>query len=890
MFILILGKKKSTMNIKFWLFSFLFLNLFFSCNKGNKAAQSIPVIAFEQRDLDTLEVSAPKIDKVSPKETQYVLPAYNPTYTLRNDLIHTKLDLKFDWAKQHVISVATLTLKPYFYSTRILTLDAKGFDIHKVIMVDNNLPLKYDYDNELLTIDLGKVYTASEEYTLQIDYTAKPAETGGEGGSAAITSDQGLFFINHDNSDPNKPMQIWTQGETEWNSRWFPTIDKPNVRCTQETYLTVEDRFKTLSNGLLISSNKNSDGTRTDYWKMDQAHAPYLFMVAAGEFAIVKDDWNGMLVDYYVEPDYKEHAKDIFAHTPEMLSFFSDKLGVKYPWKKYSQVIVRDFVSGAMENTTGVIFGEFVQKTKRELIDNDNDGIVAHELFHHWFGDFVTCESWANLTMNEGFANYAEYLWFEHKYGKDRADSHRRSELQGYVGSVGQGGAHPLIHFEHGDKEEMFDAHSYNKGGLVLHMLRNYVGDDAFFFALKKYLTDHAYTAVEAHDLRLAFEDITGEDLNWFFNQWYFNPGHPVLNINYDYDASAGKINVSIQQEQDPKENPPIFKLPFAIDIYVGKRMPFRHNVVMTQREQTFSFDVSEKPALVNVDAERILLAERRDNNSEEAFIFQYSNGKNYQTRYDALQALSASQNPEIQSVFTAALNDSYWGLRSKGLSLIDEKTLPGIITKIVDLAKNDPHSIVRSTALQKLADSKDKKYIPVAKYVIDNDQSYQVISAGLNTLYLLDSKEAEKYAVKLENSDNAAIINAVGDIYAESGNVAKISFFQKNVKKTDGYGAVNFFENYFALLKNATEVVVTENLLQLRDISTNMGQSPWRRFGAMKTLNDMRGFYLDQADAKEDEQTKNELQGNAAAITRMIDEIKSKETNDQLKAIYNNF
>ena len=180
-------------------------------------------------------------------------------------------------------------------------------------------------------------------------------------------------------------------------------------------------------------------------------------MIAVGEFAVVEDDWNGMLVDYYVEPDYKDHAKDIFAHTPEMLTFFSDKLGVKYPWKKYSQVVVRDYVSGAMENTTGVIFGEFVQRTKRELIDSDNDGIVAHELFHHWFGDLVTCESWANLTMNEGFANYAEYMWFEYKYGKDRADSHRRSELNGYVGSAKQGGIHPLIHFEHGDKEDMFD-------------------------------------------------------------------------------------------------------------------------------------------------------------------------------------------------------------------------------------------------------------------------------------------------------------------------------------------------------------------------------------------------------------------------------------------------
>ena len=880
------------MKFKFWFSSIMILALFLGCDKSKKAAQSIPVVVFEQRDLDTLEVSAPKINPEEKEEEEptYSLPPYSPTYTLRNDLIHTKLDLSFDWAKQHVLGKATITLKPYFYPTKILELDAKGFDIKSLTIEGSNQQLKYDYDGQKITIDLGKTFSASEEYTLNIDYTAKPAETGGKGGSAAITSDQGLFFINHDNSDPNKPMQIWTQGETEWNSHWFPTIDKPNERCTQEMYLTVDDRFKTLSNGLLISSNKNNNGTRTDYWKMDQPHAPYLFMIAVGEFAVIKDDWNGMLVDYYVEEKYKDDAKDIFAHTPEMLSFFSDKLGVKYPWKKYSQVIVRDYVSGAMENTTGVIFGDFVQRTKRELIDSDNDGIVAHEMFHHWFGDFVTCESWANLTMNEGFANYSEYMWFEHKYGKDRADSHRRSELQGYLGSANQGGVHPLIHFEHGDKEEMFDAHSYNKGGLVLHMLRNYVGDEAFFASLKKYLNDHAYTAVEAHDLRLAFEAVIGEDLNWFFNQWYFSAGHPSLNINYDYDATAGKVNVIIQQEQDPKTSPPIFRLPFAIDIHIGKRMPIRHEVVMDQRKQTFSFDVSEKPALVNVDVDRVLLCEKRDNNTDEAFIFQYNNGKNYQSRYEALQALGGKSAPEVQSVFVAALNDKYWGLRSKGLSLIDLKANPSLIDKISTLAKSDPHSVVRSVAFEKLAESGDKKYIPIAKYAIDNDQAFRVISAALNTLNVLDPTEASNYAVKLESTENSAILNAVGDIYSQSGDLSKLSFFQKNTSRVDGYGAVNYFENYFSLLQSADDATITKNVLQFKDISLDMAQSPWRRFAAVKTMNDLRGLYLDKADKVEEESKKTILKEAAGKITAMIEEAKSKETNDQLKGIYNNF
>jgi len=352
-----------------------------SCNTS-KVVVAPPIT--ETRELDTLFVSAPKPDNIKTAE-EYTLPKYAPTYSRENDLIHTKLDLKFDWAKQHVLGKAELTLKPHFYDTDELTLDAKGFDIHKIAM--NGRDLKYDYDGEFLVINLGKTYKRSDKYTLQIDYTAKPAEQKDKGGSAAITSNQGLFFINHDGSDPEKPQQIWTQGETEWNSRWFPTIDKPNERCTQEMYLTVQDKFKTLSNGVMVSSNKNSDGTRTDYWKMDQPHAPYLFMITVGEFAVVKDNWKGKGVNYYVEQEYEAHAKAIFANTTEMLSFFSDKLGIEYPWPKYSQVVVRDYVSGAMENTSAVIYGDFVQQTTNDLIDDDNDKIVAHELFHHWFGD-----------------------------------------------------------------------------------------------------------------------------------------------------------------------------------------------------------------------------------------------------------------------------------------------------------------------------------------------------------------------------------------------------------------------------------------------------------------------------------------------------------------------
>ncbi|NNE55927.1 MAG: M1 family metallopeptidase, partial [Flavobacteriales bacterium] len=386
-------------------------------------------------------------------------------------------------------------------------------------------------------IKLDTIYSRIQSYDIRIAYTAKPDDLP-VGGSEAILADKGLYFINTDSLEVDKPTQIWTQGQTESSSCWFPTIDSPNERTTQEMFITVDERFKTLSNGEQIYSNYNADGTRTDYWKMDLSHPPYLFMMAIGDYVVAHDRWENskgevIPVEYWIEPEFQDFAYMIFGNTPEMMSFYSDILGFDYPWPKYSQVIVRDYVSGAMENTTATIHGEFLNATDRELLDGNNEDIIAHELFHHWFGDLVTCESWANLPLNESFATYGEYLWNEHKYGSDEADHTMMNLRESYFNEALYNKKH-LIRYNYEDKESMFDAHSYEKGGCILHMLRNEVGDDVFFTALNLYLTNNQFHEVEIHNLRLAFEEVSGRDLLQFFDQWFLGKGHPVLQVTHD--------------------------------------------------------------------------------------------------------------------------------------------------------------------------------------------------------------------------------------------------------------------------------------------------------------------------------------------------------------------
>jgi len=860
---------------KYFLLAFIAGLLWASaCTPSQKTAVSVvPYMEFEQ--LDTMFVTARRLETETGSDDTG-RPPYRPSHQRVHDLLHTKLDLRFDWEAEQVLGKAYLTLRPYFYPSDQLALDAKGFEFHAVAFEGQEGQLEYDYDGEIITIKLGRPFQRSETYTIYISYTASPAATGG---SSAISSNQGLFFINPRGEDPDKPRQIWTQGETENNSRWFPTIDKPNERCTQEMLVTVENNFQTLSNGLLLASTDNGDGTRTDHWRQDQPHAPYLFMLAIGEYAVVEEEWEGIPLAYYVEPAYEEDAKAIFAHTPEMLAFFSEKLGVKYPWPKYAQVVVRDYVSGAMENTTATIFGEFVQKTRRELIDNHNDRIVAHELFHHWFGDLVTCESWSNLTMNEGFANYSEYLWFEHKYGQDEADYHLLGVRSGYFSEARRAPRH-LIDFHYEDKDDMFDAHSYNKGGAILHSLRKYVGDEAFWAGLNRYLTNHAYSAVEAHHLRLAFEEVTGEDLNWFFNQWFYDQGHPRLKVDYGYDADAGKVSVRLEQTQDPAEMRAVFDLPTTISLYFAGGREERHPVRFNQRVQTFEFEAAAEPRLVLLDPEGVLLAEVQSNKTDEQLRFQYYHVPGFFNRYEAVARLRGETMPPSRQVLHAALDDPFWAIRGLAVSSLYEETADeAALERLLSLAASDPSSHLRSLAFDKMMELEYAGAVPQAIAAIEGDSAYNVIGSALQYLSLFDHPQALQYARLLEDEPVDELLLAVGELYAETGEGRYLQFFENHLRKISGYTAIYFMDAYQGLALADGPESMSRAIDVLQRLALSFSESTWRRFAATRALNQLRRA------AADDE--RDEIRALAQRADAAIQNIIGQERDEQLQMFY---
>jgi aminopeptidase N len=735
---------------------------------------------------------------------------YRSSATKINDLVHTKLDVRFDYQKSYLYGKAWITLIPHFYPTDSLSLDAKGMDIHRVAMEKNSIqiPLHYDYDGMILRIQLNKTYRRDEKYTVFVDYTSKPDELKVEG-SAAINDAKGLYFINPLGKDKNKPIQIWTQGETESNSAWFPTIDKPNQKTTEEIAMTVPSKYVTLSNGLMTSQRKNSDGTRTDYWRMDLPHSPYLFMMAVGDFAIVKDHYKDKPVDYYVEKSFAPYAKKTFGNTPEMIAFYSRILGVDYPWPKYDQIVVRDYVSGAMENTTATLHGEFLNKNSRELLDETYDfdeDVIAHELFHQWFGDLVTCESWSNLTLNESFADFSEILWAEHKYGKDQADEHGYSGLETYIRSAKAGDDFDLVRFHYSNREDVFDAVTYSKGGRILNMLRNYVGDSAFFRALHLYLVTNKFKNGEAQQLRLAFEEVTGEDLNWFWNQWYYGKGYPNLKINYLYDDQAGTVKVIVKQTQDSSK---IFKLPIAIDIYTGSKKE-RHRVWITNPTDTFSFSYTSRPDLVNVDADKILVCEKTDDKTLDNFIHQFKYAGLFLDRREAVEYCAKMlDNPKALALVESAMKDPYFGIRRYALSVLDvnkDLARDGIEPIIRNMAEKDPKSVVRARAVELLGKYKNAQYKPIFDQAL-NDSSYTVAGRALIALSLIDSSGALDKAKSLAKGDaRGELMASISNVLTKYGDESTFELVTENFSKMPASQAkFNFLPSYSNLLAKVT-------------------------------------------------------------------------------------
>ncbi len=730
-------------------------------------------------------------------------------YEKEFELIHTKLEVRFDIPQEILFGKEWLTVRPYFYTADKLTLDAKGMTIEKISLAGKML--NFQYKNEKIYIDLGRLYKKEDSLQLYIEYIADPSMVK-QRGSQSITSAKGLYFINSSGASKNKPTQIWTQGETESSSCWFPTIDSPNQKTTQEISIRVPEKYKTLSNGLLESQEAHDNGERTDYWVMRQKHAPYLFFMGVGEFSIIKDEWRGKEVSYYVEKEYEDLARDIFGKTPKMMDFFSEITGVPYVWDKYSQIVVRDFVSGAMENTTAVVHGESAYQSKGDLVDgNAWEPVIAHELFHHWFGDLVTTESWSNISLHESFANYSEYLWLLHEYGEDRAEEHRIKSVNAY--KEGDNKLKNLVRFDYENREDLFDLVSYNKGGAVLHMLKNYIGEEAFFAGLKVYLQENKFSTAEVPQLRMAFEKVSGLDLNWFFDQWFYGSGHPNIRVSHDYNVLEKTVTVTLKQQFGE------YYFPLLIEIHEDG-VKTQKELFVDSAEKSFTFSYDEYPDWVHIDANHAVLADFIQNYTLRDYKYQFENAIHFEDRKNALEELVRHQDDKKTfEMVVKAFDDPNYQVKILALDKIDlseKHSKRKVIAKIEEMARSEQNNLVKATAVKILGRLVYFDYQDFFEKSFD-DESNKVKGAALEGLYYLNKEVAIEKAKQLPDNVKETIAYPLSKIYIEERDITEMTFVSRYVIQgmylSNSEETKNVFKAGFQWISRSNNVAAYKNI-----------------------------------------------------------------------------
>jgi aminopeptidase N len=691
-----------------------------------------------------------KVGKASPI-------AFRSAATKYFDIVHSRIDITPQWNTSTIDG--TVTHKIQILSNDgidSIVLDAKVMQIKEVLIDAKATP--FMTTKKHLLVATGHLLQG-KKIELQISFTANP-NAKEKGGSASISDDRGFYFINPTGKEKYKPTQAWTQGETESNSCWFPTVDKPNHKSTFDILITVPNRFTTLSNGTLISKIANNNASRTDYWQQKLPMSAYLVMVAIGDyakvpapthkFALQHQFLDSLAIDYYVEPAYSATAPTIFKHTPEMIDFYSTILQCPFPWQKYSQITARDYVSGAMENTSASLFGDFVQGDARACLDRNYEGIVAHELFHQWFGDLVTCESWSHLTMNEGFASYGEHLWTEHKYGAAQAERNTYGDIARYL-DYSEDIDHAPVFFYYKDKEDMFNPIIYRKGARILHLLRYELGDTIFFRGLGKFLNQYRGQNVEADQLRLVMEEVSGRDLRLFWNQWYYRGGHPNLHFAYEPStSSSGAKNLTIHCTEHNDSNYS-YVLPLSI-LLVGDLGKMSVKTQITKKETDISYDVSSicsdlAKLIIYPDIAHTLIGKVTEEISTQQRIEKFKNTQSYIEKRRVLDTVWRAKNnfSASEELLILALKDKEKDIRKLALEAIDwnsgfdKEYLVPIIEGII---RFDDSKANIAAAINLLRPLKLQKLLPLYLEKC-KDSSYNVARNSLSAVHNLSESNA---------------------------------------------------------------------------------------------------------------------------------------------------
>ena len=570
------------------------------------------------------------------------------------DLRHSTIRMSFDTAQRKIFGDVTHSLSMLRDGTPRVAFDSVGLRIESVTL--DGKPAQFDSTAGQLIVSLTAPAKRGDAHSIEIRYEGSPQ--------------QGIFFILPDKDYPNKPIEIWTQGEAEDTRYYLPTYDYPNDRLTTDTYLTVPATWETVSNGRLDSKTPAANGQVVWHWIQDGPLSTYLITIVAGELDRVDDTWRGLPLTYYAPRGDGSRIPITFSHTHDMLDFFATTLGVPYPWAKYAQVTVNEFTEEGMENTSATTLTTHALQYPALVAEYPigEEDLISHELFHQWFGDLVTCKDWTNLWLNEGFATLAEYMWEEHEYGRDESDytrwiAQRNWMMDERLFSV------PILTSNFTDSME-YEGNIYAKAGLVLYTLREQLGAPEFYAALKHYLEKYRNQNVVTADLVRSIEESTNHNVDRFFQQWIYGAGAPSLAVHYSYDELKREVKLEVKQTQKVEGLVGLFTLHTHVEIVTAsgtKRFP----VTISRASDSFTFPADGAPLLVLLDPGDVQLAAVTFDKTPREWAYQLRHASTVPDRADAAVVLGGFTGQElaIDALEESAKRDPFWGVRLQALT-----------------------------------------------------------------------------------------------------------------------------------------------------------------------------------------------------------------------------
>jgi aminopeptidase N len=646
----------------------------------------------------------------------------NPTRSRDFDIEHIRIALRVDPARKFIEGAATITLRSFRENLAALELDASELNVSRVTL-GNGRRLEFESFTEKLVVNLDQPLRRGARARLRVEYSASPR--------------RGLFFIAPDEFYPDKPWQVWSQGEAEDNRAWFPCIDSPNQRQTTETVITVPEKFLVLSNGALLSEKHDERrAARTFHWRQGEAHPAYLVSIVVGEYEVIETRAGRTPVQYYTYPGTAAEARRLFGKTPQMIRHFSRLFGCEYPYPKYSQVLVDDFTFGAMENTSATTCTDRCLHDARVELDFNYHDIVAHELAHQWWGDLVTPKSWKHVWLKEIFATYAEALWMEHVAGRDESDFLQVQDFNVYLAEDRERYRRPIVDARYEFPFELYDRHAYQKGGLVLRMLRHVLGDEDFFLVLKHFLHKHAWQSVETNDLKVAIEEVTGQNLDWFFDQWLYAGGYPEFEVSHVYDAAHKILRLRIKQVQKTDDGTPLFRLPVELEV-VCKEGTRTFRVQVEGAEHDFQFACETRPLYVLFDARENILKTARHEKSREELLAQLRRAVQFTARMRAARDLCSVRDAEtIRALRDALLRDRSGPVRmAAAVGLAGAGGAEALAALIAGLKRNEEARVRRAIVWSLGSFRGEQAAIRALTDSIRHDESYYVSAFAMRAL-----------------------------------------------------------------------------------------------------------------------------------------------------------